>query len=296
MTRESVFSMKRKLIPYLFLAPALSWLTIVAFYPIGTAVILSLQDWALTDVTSPKPFIGLENYRKLLTDPEVAHSLRITIFFVGLAVSLELILGICLALLLDAPIKGSRFFSTLLLTPLSISLIAAAITWRFFFNPEFGTINYLITLFNLGQGQNWLGRPSAALYGVIAVDIWQTTPFVMLLVLAGLKSLPVEALEAAVIDGASAVQSFIYVKLPLLKGVILVCLLFRIIDALRAFDIVYVLTLGGPAGATSLLSMYIYKVGFKFFDMSRATALSVLFLFISMAIGGVIIHPLLKHK
>jgi multiple sugar transport system permease protein len=238
---------------------------------------LSLYKWELASIGN-EIFVGAQNYLKMFRDHRFVDSVQFTLFYAVVAVSIEVVLGTILALVLNQPIKGMRIFSTILLAPTALAPVAVGIAWRFFLNTEYGTMSYLLRVFGIAENQVWLARVVSAKWVLAGIDVWWATPFVMLVVLAGLKSLPQEAFESATIDGASAWQSFLYLTLPMLKPVFLVVLVFRTMDALRVYDLVYVLTFGGPGTSTSSLSFHIYRTGFEFYEMGYATALGMLFL------------------
>ena len=220
--------------------------------------------------------------------PEAAHRQQFhvglwnTLVFTVFAVGTEFLLGLGLALLLDRYIRRLNFLKTVLMLPMMLPPIAVAITWKLIYEPQFGVLNEI--MFQLGLPlQAWAGDVKLAMLSVIIADVWQWTPFIFLLMLAGLSSLPIEPYEAAAIDGASAWRQFWDLTLPFLKPVIAVALLLRIMDALRLFDLVFILTGGGPADRTKTLSLYIYQVAYRFADPSYAAAISLFVLFATVA-------------
>jgi multiple sugar transport system permease protein len=201
------------------------------------------------------------------------------------AVASEFLLGLGLALLLDKYIRRMNFLKTVLMLPMMLPPIAVAITWKLIYEPQFGILNEI--MFQLGLPlQAWAGDVKLAMFSIIVADVWQWTPFVFLLMLAGLSSLPAEPYEAAALDGASAWRQFWDLTLPFLKPVIAIALLLRIMDALRLFDLVFVLTGGGPADRTKTLSLYIYQVAYRFADPSYAAAISLFVLFVTVAFSS----------
>lgn len=251
-----------------FVAPAVVLLGLVTVYPLLSVLYLSLQRRLLIfDITK---FIGLDNYRFLLNDDRFWNALGNTVYFTAVSVTLELLLGLLIALLLNRsfPLKG--FVTAAVLVPWAVPTVVSARMWEWIYNTDFGVLNYL-----LGMKINWLGRPSLALHAAIFMDVWKTTPFVVILLLAGLKVIPRDLYRAARIDGAGAWQLFTKITLPLLMPVIVVVLIFRTLDAFRVFDAVYVLTGGGPANTTETLSIYAYKVLFQTLQFGYGSALSV---------------------
>jgi multiple sugar transport system permease protein len=200
------------------------------------------------------------------------------------AISLEFIFGLGIALLLDYDLKAKRFFRSIILIPMMCTNVVIGLTWRLMYNYQFGIINYFLVELGL-QPVEWLSNVSIVLPAVILVDVWNTTSFVALLLLAGLQALPDEPFEAARIDGASAQQRFWYLTLPLLRPTILVALLWRVIDTFRIFDVIYLLTAGGPARATETISIYVYRYGFQTFDLGFASAASYTMILIMLVIA-----------
>ena len=237
------FNRYRGWTPWLFMGPAIILLVAVVGYPIFLGFKLSLFKWELATI-GREEFVGLQNYIDLWSNSRLAASISFTLFYTLAAVGTEVVLGTCLALLLHQPIKGMRFFNTLLLAPVALAPVAVGITWKFFMNADFGTMTYLLQEFNLAEYQIWLSQKSTARWVLIGIDVWWALPFVTIVLLAGLKSLPQEPFEAAQIEGATSWQSFFYLTLPLLRPVYLVVLVIRIMDALRIFELVFVLTQG----------------------------------------------------
>jgi multiple sugar transport system permease protein len=232
----------------------------------------------------PWEFVGADNFLKLLTDPQFHIGLLNTIVFTVCAVTIEFLLGLGLALLLDKYIRRLNFIKTLLMIPMMLPPIAVAITWKLIYEPQFGVLNEF--MFRLGLPlQAWAGDVNLAMFSVILADVWQWTPFIFLLMLAGLASLPQEPYEAAAIDGASAWRQFWDLTVPFLKPVIAIALLLRVMDALRLFDLVFILTGGGPADRTKVLSLYIYQVAYRFADPGYAAAISLFVLFSTVALS-----------
>jgi len=276
----------RQIEPAFYIAPSFAVMAVILIYPLGYSLWLSFHRWTLRTFKQGIPFIGLENYRQLFTSPEFWSSLRITFTFVLLAITFEFVLGMALALLLNHDLKAKGLIRSFILLPMMCTNVVIGLTWRLLFNYEFGIINYYLTQLGFGPVE-WLSSPKIALWSVILVDVWNTTSFVALMLLAGLQSLPEEPFEAARIDGANSLQTFIYLTLPLLRQTILVALLWRLIDTFRIFDVVYLLTAGGPARATETVSIYIYRYGFQAFNLGFASAASYIMIVIMLLIAGV---------
>ena len=226
---------------------------------------------------SKPTWYGVGNYTRLLNDPEFWNAVKVTLIFVVAAVTIELILGMVLALLATSGVHAMGPIRTTLLFPLMMTPVVAGVLWRNLYHSQYGVINHLLSLVGIPP-QTWLGNPSQALPAVVMVEIWQQLPVAAFVLAAGLASLPVDMYKAAAVDGASRWQTFRMITLPLLKPVILVVLLLRIMDAFKVFDIVFMLTYGGPGQRTQVLSLLIYKTGLKFLQVGQASAMSWLFL------------------
>jgi multiple sugar transport system permease protein len=252
---------------------------------LGYSFWLSFHEWMLRSFIKGVPWVGLSNYFSLFSNPDFITSLRITFTFVISAITIEFTLGMGLALLLNHDLRGKGMIRSMILLPMMCTNVVIGLTWRLLFNYQFGVINYFISQIGFSPVE-WLSNTQMAMISVIIVDVWNTTSFVALMLLAGLQSMPEEPFEAARIDGASAWQTFIYLTLPLLRPIILVALLWRLIDTFRIFDVVYLLTAGGPARATETVSIYIYNYGFKSFNLGYASAASYAMILIMLVIAG----------
>jgi multiple sugar transport system permease protein len=251
-----------------FVMPALALLAAVTIYPVLSVLYLSLQRrLPIFDIAK---FTGLDNYRFLLHDGRFWNALGNTVYFTGVSVGLELLLGLSIALFLNRSFRFKGLVTALVLVPWAVPTVVSARMWEWMYNTDFGILNYL-----LGTTINWLGSPFWALNAAMFMDVWKTTPFVVILLLAGLKMIPGDLYQAARIDGAGIWPIFTRITLPLLMPVILVVLIFRTLDAFRVFDAVYVLTGGGPANTTETLSIYAYKVLFQTLQFGYGSTLSV---------------------
>ncbi len=258
-SRATVFS---------FLAPALLILAAVLLYPGLSVLWLSLHRRLL--IFDISRFVGLDNFAFLIQDSRFWNAFGNTLYFTAVSVAAELLLGLGVAVLLHRAFRGKGLMRTVLLIPWAIPTVVSAKMWEWLYNPDFGLLNYL-----LGLRINWLGSPALALHAAIFMDVWKTTPFVALLLMAGLQTIPPELYQAARIDGATGWMAFRAITLPLLKPVVLVVLIFRTLDAFRVFDAVYVLTGGGPANTTETLSIYAYKVLFQTLQFGYGSAIAV---------------------
>ena len=267
----------------LMLAPTLVILGGLTLFPTVYMLSASVQRIS-ADPRVPWEFAGLGNFARLLGDSQFHVGLFNTAVFTVAAVTAEFLLGLGLALIFDRYIRRFNFLKTVLMLPMMLPPIAVAITWKLIYQPQFGVLNEL--MFRLGlPTRAWAGDADLAMFTVILADIWEWTPFFFLLMLAGLASLPLEPYEAAEIDGASAWRQFWDLTLPFLKPVIAIALLLRTMDAVRLFDLVFILTGGGPADATKVLSLYIFQVAFRFIDIGYAAAISLFMLAITTVLS-----------
>jgi multiple sugar transport system permease protein len=254
--------------PGLFLAPAAIVLGAVALFPALSVLWLSLEQ--RSPLLGAARFVGLDNYARLLGDARFWNALWNTAYFTAVSVTLELLLGLGMALLLARAVRGRALVYSLILLPWACPTVVSARLWEWMYNADYGVLNYL-----LGTHVNWLGSPAWALHAAILMDVWKATPFVALLLLAGVQTIPRELYQAAALDGAGGWTVLRRITLPLLAPVMLVVLIFRTIDAFRVFDAIYVLTGGGPANSTESLSIYAYKVLFQTLEFGYGSALAV---------------------
>ncbi|UCH53827.1 MAG: sugar ABC transporter permease [Pseudomonadota bacterium] len=251
-----------------FLAPAGVVLALVALLPMLLVVWLSLEQ--RSPLLGAARFIGFDNYLRLFGDVRFWNAFGNTVYFTAVSVALEILLGLAIALLLRHAFRGRALMYSVVLLPWAIPTVVSARLWEWMYNADYGVLNYL-----LGTSINWLGSPAWALNAAILMDVWKATPFVALLLLAGLQTIPRELYQAAAIDGASPWTMFRRITVPLLAPLILVVLIFRTIDAFRVFDAIYVLTGGGPANSTETLSIYAYKLLFQTLEFGYGSALAV---------------------
>jgi multiple sugar transport system permease protein len=272
----------------IFLAPAMALMLLITVYPFVYTLLLSFHDWNLAAFRD-KRFVGLDNYIHFFTDPDVRHALQVTAFYGLSCVGIEFVLGIAIAFLFDVGFKGEPIIRNLLLLPMVMSSVVVGLIWRWIFNAELGVLNHFVMLLGLPP-QTWLTDPGLALASVVVADVWQWTPLVFLVCLAGLKAVPTETLESAKLDGASWWQTQWYVCLPAIKPILLTVLLLRTIDCLRFVDKIFVMTYGGPAGATSVLGFHIYLKGFKFFQMGVTAAYALIYMAIIIMLARLLIR------
>jgi len=277
----------------IFLVPSMTVLAVILVYPLAYSLGLSFYNYYL-----PVPrttFVGLENFRFILADDAFWEALGVTARFTGAAVAIEVVLGIAVALLLDARIPCRRFVNTVVLLPMAITPAVAGLLMRWMFESNWGLVNYFLGLAGV-RGPGWTGDPAWALWSIILADVWQNTPFVILVVYAGLQSVPVEPLEAAMVDGASRAQTLAHVVFPFLRPLVLFVLIIRSMDAFRIFDQVFVMTGGGPGTTTQTITFYNYVMAFRQLRMGRASALGVITLLILSLVIGAWIYLLYRRE
>lgn len=270
-------------IRWVFPGPAVIFIVVMMAFPIIYTAYISLTDWSMSALQAPK-WVGLENYKDLLTDdPRFWWSVWRTIVFTGLGVLLETVLGVFTALLLNRDFPGKNVLKTLFLLPMVATPVAIGMVWLLMFEPTIGFLNWALKLVGFPP-QMWVASESTALYSLMLVDIWQWTPMIALIALAGLVSMPNDPFEAAEVDGASSWQVLGYITLPMLRPTIGVAVILRAVDALKTFDIIYAMTMGGPNYASETLNLYGYTLAFSYFKLGDASALLMIFFAIVMGV------------
>jgi len=257
--------------PYAFMAPAAIVMVIALLYPLLYMVWGSFRDWDPTQTIGETEFVGIRNYITLFYDPAFRESLSVTLRFAITVVTVEMVVGVGLALLLDRNIRGMSVLRTLFILPMMIAPVVVGLMWRYMYHPTVGTFNRFLKSIGL-DGVDWLGQN--ALLSVIIADIWQWTPFIFILALAALQSLPRSALEAARIDGATGWQQIWHIKIPLMMPVLIVTCLLRLIDAFKVLEVILVMTEGGPGLSTEILALRISRTATEFRELGVAAAMS----------------------
>jgi multiple sugar transport system permease protein len=261
----------------LFPLPAIIFVAMLMVFPVLYTLFLSFTNWNLTS-GSPLSFVGLRSYVRVLTEPRFLHALTRTFLFTFFAVAIEGVLGVAIAIILNRAFIGKSLAKLLLLLPLVATPVAVGIVFNLFFDPTTGLANFVLDSVGLPQSM-WVSSAVSVLPSLIIVDVWQWTPMITLIVLAGLAGLSNEPIEAAHVDGASELQILRYVTIPMLMPVILTATILRLIDALKTFDIIYAMTGGGPGYASETLNIMAYKYSFEYFRMGQSSVvLVVLFL------------------
>ena len=284
---------KRQIFLVLLGAPALIYVLLVAVWPLAQGINYSFYDYSLLR-PAKTAFIGLDNYRALWTNDAARHSILTTAIFTVSAVTVEFLLGLGLALLLWRDSLFHRVCLALLLIPVTVTPVVVGLVFRALLGADYGLLGYYLSDWGLSNPRGFLGDPTSALPTLVVVDAWQWTPFMALILLAGLKALPTDILEAAEADGATAFQRFRIIVLPMLLPAVFLALVLRTMDAFRVFDIFFSTTNGGPADATNVLMIYAVKQGLEFFNIGFASAIANLMI-ICIAIFSVAFIALVRR-
>lgn len=262
--------------------PTWIFLAMVVLIPFFYGVYISFLNINLASFLPPS-FVGFDNYQTVLAASETWSTLRITLIITFIGLLTQIPIGILLALVLHENLRGTKVFRSILITPMLLTPVAVGLTYRFMFDTDLGVINWALGSLGI-ERVNWLGSQTSALFAIIIVDSWQSIPFVMLLVLAALTAISPSLYEAARVDGASANQIFRRITLPLITPTLLVITMIKIMDFLKLFDTLFILTRGGPGNATTTLGLWTYKTGFVFLEFSRAAALGVIITIITLPV------------
>ncbi|MBQ7801931.1 MAG: sugar ABC transporter permease [Oscillospiraceae bacterium] len=268
--------------------PSLIALMLVLAIPLAYSLITSFFDTNLK-YQGLGEFRGLQNYIEVLKDTYFTESVLTTLKFTVCVVVLEFVVGLVIALLLNNIYKARNFFFTIIIVPMMITPIAVGLIWRLLLHSDLGIVNYLLSLIGI-SGKAWLADSSLALGTVMFIDIWQNVPYMVLVILAGLVTLPTEPYEAAAIDGASRTQSFFRLTVPMMMPTFSVVLLLRSITALKTYDLIFVLTRGGPGTTTEVISYHIYQQAFRYLEIGKASAMSYLLLLLIVPIAFLFIR------
>jgi ABC-type sugar transport system permease subunit len=261
---------------YAMLAPLVVIMLALYAYPVARGAYLAFTDYNYLAADPTPRWTGLDNFVSFFKDREGRQVLWNTVRFTAIVVTIETVLGLGLALALNRDFRGKGVARALILVPLMLAPVVVGYEWRWLYNDPYGLINYaLMQLGVISAPISWTTSAATAMASLVIADVWNTTPFVAILCLGGLQSLPEEPLEAAIVDGASPVQRFLYVTLPLLRPVLLAAILIRFMDAFQTFDLVFILTYGGPGNLTELMNTYTYKTAFLGFDLGYASAIAL---------------------
>ncbi len=267
-----------------YIYPALIYLIVILFLPLVFSLIVSFFKWDLIGDTTRK-FIGFKNYTDSFQDEEVIKSFAVTFRFVAWSISIEMLVGFLIALFLNKPFWGNKFVRIVILLPMMLSPSIIALTWKLILNSDRGVLNYLLELF-LGKGaaQVWLGK-DFAMPTLIFIEVWMNTPFIVLMILAGLQSISQEIIDASLVDGATKIQRIFFITIPLIRPVLLVALIFRTTFALRNFPLPWVLTSGGPANLTNVFSIELYRQAFGYYHIGYSSALSWMLIIVTFVLS-----------
>ncbi len=274
MIRQSFFERNLR---YLFPLPALIFVVVLMVFPVCYTFFLSFTDWSLTS-GKPLNIVALKSYFDVLREPRFLDALGRTFYFTFGAVFFEMLVGVALALILNRSFAGKGVVKTLLLLPLVATPVAIGIVWNLFYDPTIGILNYVLSVLGLPQS-GWVSETKSVMPSLILVDIWQWTPMITIIVLAGLAGLSSEPYESAKVDGANARQVLFKITLPMLMPTILTAVILRAIDALKTYDIIYAMTGGGPGYASENLNILAFKYSFEYFRMGQS-AVMLVFLFL----------------
>jgi multiple sugar transport system permease protein len=273
----------------LLVAPALIVLFLMNIFPLLWSFGLSFYNYRANRQNLPD-FVGLDNYAKVLNDPVVWERFQTTALIVGSSVLVQLVLGFLLALLFERQFPLRRVLLTLVLTPMMLSPVAVGVFFKLYYEPTFGLVSQAINTLLTGEPFALLATPTGAVIGIVVADAWMWSPFVMLLVLAGLVSVPRYLYEAAEVDRASWWRRFRTITFPYIRSLLLLAILFRTIETFKLFDVVYIITEGGPGSATETIGVYIYRIAFQFFRTSQSTALAYIILFVVIVLTSLYLY------
>ncbi len=279
-------------VKWLFPLPAALFILAMMAFPVVFTFGVSLTDWSMSTGGTSK-FIGLENYINMFKDQRFYNSIINTLYFTVLAVAVETVLGVAIALVLNREFVGKNIIKTILLLPMVTTPVAIGLAWTLFYEPTIGLGNYALKLLGLPVS-NWIASNSAVIPSIALVDIWEWTPMIVLIVLAGLAGLPTDPFESAVVDGAKPHQIFFNITLPLLIPTILIAVVLRSIEAFKTFDIIYTMTGGGPGYSSETLNILAYKLAFGYFKFGAAS--STLFALFAIVFSSSVVILLLRRR
>ena len=274
-----------------FFIPSILALGVVILYPLIYMIVMSSYSYSLFDLEPT--FVGLRNYVNALSQDEFIHSFLVTTYYIVIAIPLEIIIGFIIALLFYQNLKGFKILRTLIVAPLMTMAVITALSWRYIYHSDYGLIKYLASFIGLTPPM-WFSHPVTAIISLAILDIWQVTPFAILVFLAGLQSIPQSLFEVASIDGASYLSTVRYVVIPLLKPIFLLILLLRVIDGYKLFDYVFMLTGGGPGNSTESIAYFTYRWAFENVEIGYGSTLGVLALVLSLSVGIFLIRQVVK--
>lgn len=278
-----------KMLGWTMVMPAVLFLLLVGLYP--TIYVFALA-FSKTIPGGPLEFVGLDNFARALVNPRFWHGLYVTAWFAILGVAIQLVFGFVMGLSLQAVhARVRQLATTLFLIPMMITPAVVAVLWRLLYHPTIGPINYLLSLVGI-NGPSWVSDPFWTLPALVVADVWQWTPFMTILLLAGLQSLPRELYEAAHVDGATPFRAFLDMTMPMMKPFIFLAVFLRVIDAFKMFDLVFIVTHGGPGNLSESIALFTYIMGFQYVDLGLTAALSVIQIIIIIVLGKMLLAQL----
>jgi len=289
--------MRERAAKYYMLAPAIVLLLATTIYPFAYTLYMSFHDWRLSKSATPGAFVGLENYGRAFSDHDFVNSVVVTLKYTVISVTLSLLIGLAIALLLRKRTRLNTFLKAFLIFPFAMAPALKGFSWRFMLNPHFGILHEIIgTIIPPAQEIMWLGDPGWALFWLAITEVWGWAPYIALVFIGALDTMPTDIFDAAKVDGASTPQIFRHVTLPLLMPIIIMLTLLKTIFSVKQFDAVVTLTGGGPGRATETLNYYVYKTGFSFFDMGYASALAYLLTTVMFIFAFVYVQLLIRGE
>ncbi len=285
---QSSFKIRQIRIAYAFLLPAIIIFALGLVVPLINTFELSFNRLSMGSRWSDRDYVGAENYERMVEDDHVRSSVGVTLRFAAFVLVAELVIGMGLALLLEKPIKGAAIFRTIFILPLMVSPVAVGLIWRYLLDGRIGLVNHYLGMLGIPP-QTWLGDKDLAFFSIVITDIWQWTPFIFIILLAGLQALPSEVLEASRIDGANWWQMTFRIKIPMLRSILLVTVLMRLIDVFRALEVIFIMTFGGPGRSTQVMSLHIYKTAFTSQTLGYASTIAVVLMFLMLVLSLVLL-------
>lgn len=274
-------------IKWVFPAPALMLFALILGFPILFVFYISFHEWGLSSIVKPV-FVGFGNFLSAFNDDRFWHSMLVSLLFMVGGVGAQTILGILIAMLINTEFPGKALVRVALIMPMTATPVAISLIWLMMFEPTLGMLNFLLRTVGLSP-LKWVNDIRLALPSLILVDTWQWTPFMVLIILAGLQTIPTEVEESARLDGAGPVRMLINIVLPLVRPHIVIAMILRMIPAIKTFDKIYVITAGGPMQATETLNMYVFRTGFEYYHLGYASALAILLLILVFSISTVLV-------
>lgn len=285
---QSSFKIRQLRVAYMFLLPAIIIFALGLVVPLVNTFELSFNRLSMGSRWSDRDYVGADNYERMVEDDHVRSSIGVTLRFAAFVLVAELVIGMGLALLLEKPIKGAAVFRTIFILPLMVSPVAVGLIWRYLLDGRIGLVNHYLGVLGIPP-QTWLGDRDLAFFSIVITDIWQWTPFIFIILLAGLQALPSEVLEASRIDGANWWQMTFRIKIPMLRSILLVTVLMRLIDVFRALEVIFIMTFGGPGRSTQVMSLHIYKTAFTSQTLGYASTIAVVLMFLMLVLSLILL-------